>query len=127
MPIGSRLQHTVAVVRRGESGVFDDYNQPVFDETVLATLAAAIMPKDEREQLLASQVGAGLSDHTIFTLPTDLTGADYIVHDQGDCPMTEDLPHMRFEIAGIRNAAGLGHHLEIDARAVQGVQDVTGS
>ena len=94
---------------------------------MLATLKAALQPKDAREMALVSQAGAGVGDWTIFTFPIDLEGADAIWHDQGDCPMTDDLPHLRFEITGIRNAAGLGHHLEIDARAVQGTQDVTGS
>jgi hypothetical protein len=122
----SRLEHTVAIVRRTSSGE-TDYGADEFSEAVLATVKAAIQPKDERELALSTQAGAGVSDHTIYLLPTDLVGSDYILHDQGDCPMTSDLPHMRFEIEGIRNAAGKGHHLEVNARAVQGIEDVTGS
>lgn len=127
MPIGTRLTHTVAIVRATATGAYDDYNQPTETEAELATVKAAIQPRTEQEMALVSQAGAGVGDHVIFMLPIDVAGADAIVHDQGDCPMTDDLPSMRFEITGIANAAGLGHHLEIEARAVQSEQDVTGS
>lgn len=127
MPIGTRLEHTVDIVRSTTTGSYDDYNQPVTTPGVFATIKAAIQPKDAEEQAAVSQAGAGISDHTIYTLPVDIAGGDAVVHDQGDCPMDPDLPTMRFEVGGIRNAAGRGHHLEIDARAVQPEQDVTGS
>lgn len=127
MPIGSRLTHTVAIKRTTDTGAFDDYNQPIVTESTLATVKAAIQPRTADEMAAVSQAGAGFGDHVIFMLPTDVTGADAIEHDQGDCPLTSDLPTLRFEIDGIRNAAGLGHHLEIDARLVQAEQDVTGS
>ena len=126
MSFGSRLEHTVSIVRRTAVDE-DDYGQDEFSEAVLATVKAAIQPKTEREMALSTQAGAGVSDHTLYLFPTDLVGSDYILHDQGDCPMTWDLPHMRFEIDAIRNAAGKGHHLEVTARAVQGTEDVTGS
>lgn len=126
MSFGSRLEHTVTIVRRTASGE-DDFGQDRFTESAVATVKAAIQPKDERELALSTQAGAAVSDHTIYLFPTDIVGSDYILHDQGDCPMTSDLPHMRFEIEGIRNAAGKGHHLEVTARSIQGTDDVTGS
>lgn len=127
MAIGSRLTHTVAIVRSSATGSYDDYNQPVVSEAVVGTVKAAIQPKTEREQLAVSQAGAAVSDHTIFLLPTDLTTADAILHDAETCPLTHDLPTARFEISGVANAAGLGHHLEVDVRLVASPIEAVGS
>jgi len=126
MSFGSRLEHTVSIVRRTVSGE-TAFGADVYTYTTLATVRAAIQPASEREVDQTSQTGAGITEHTIFLFPTDVKGSDVILHDQGDCPMSDDLPHMRFEVEGIRNAAGRGHHLELRARAVEGVTDVTGS
>lgn len=127
MSIGSRLTHVVDIVRPTDTGSFDDYNQPTVTEAVLASVKASIQPKDAREQQAFSQAGAGISDHTVFLLPTDIKGSDAIEHDPDDCPLTRDLPFSRFEIDGIRNAAGIGHHLEVDVHAVNAPADATGS
>jgi hypothetical protein len=124
--IGDHLTHTVAVMRRTE-GAEDEYGQPILIEALLATVPAAIQPKTEEEQALLSQAGAEVSDHTVFMLPMDIVGSDFIVHDENDCPLTSDLPDMRLEIDGMRNAAGIGHHLELSVRNVADTQDVTGS
>lgn len=124
MSFGSRLTHTVTIVRTATSGDPDDddeFGQPVFTESTLATVRAAIQPKTEREIALTTQAGASVSDHRIYLLPTDLTTADAIVHDAQDCPMRPDLPDARFEITGVPDAAGLGHHLEVEAKLVAGV------
>lgn len=127
MPIGSRLTHTVTVVRDIDSGAEDDYGQPISTPTVVATPKAAIQSRSEQEQDVTSQAGASIADFTIFTLPIDVTTADSISHDPATCPMTDDLPELTFEIEGIRNAAGLGHHLEIEARAVNAPAEAVGS
>lgn len=125
--IGSRFTHTVSLIRRTASGSYDDYNQPIASDTVLATVKAAIQPRTQREQALISQAGAAVSDHVIYMFPTDLSTADAILHDAEDCPVTSDLPTARFEIAGVPNAAGLGHHLEVEARLVAAPQEAEGS
>jgi head-tail adaptor len=122
--IGSRLTHTVTIERSSSSGDPDDddeYGQPVRSPSTIATVRAAIQPKSDREVALTSQAGAALSDYRIYLLPTDLTTADAIIHDAQDCPMRPDLPDARFEIVGVPDAAGLGHHLEVDARFVEAV------
>jgi hypothetical protein len=43
-------------------------------------------------------------------LPTDVRAADLITFDPDD--------GRAYEIKGVRDAAGIGHHLEIDARMV---------
>lgn len=127
MPIGSRLTHTVDIVRATATGTLDDYGQPVESEAVLASVKAAIQPRTQREMETVSQAGAAVTTHAIYLLPTDLTTADYISHDASACPLSADLPDGRFEIIGIANAAGLGHHLEVDARLIASPQEAEGS
>lgn len=127
MPIGSRLEHRVTIVRESETGTLDDYGQPVTSAAVLATVQAAIQPRSAEEQAAVSQAGAAVSDHVIYLLPTDVTTADYISHDPVTCPMTSDLPDARFEITGVPNAAGRGHHLEVEARLVSAPAEAEGS
>lgn len=127
MAFGSRLTHSVAVVRRSNGATYDDYNHPVQNEAVLATVKAAIQPASAREQALQSQAGAVVADATIYLFPTDLTTADALVHSATDCPVSADLPTSRFEVVSIQNAAGLGHHLEVLARRVASPQDAEGS
>lgn len=127
MSFGSRLTHTVSIIRTSESGTLDDYGQPIRTEAVLSTPKAAIQPKSQREKTLFSQGGAEISTHTIFLFPTDLTTADALLHDAADCPVTVDLPTARYQIDGIANAAGLGHHLEVDARLVASPGEAEGS
>lgn len=127
MSFGSRLQHTVSIVRQDDNGTFDDYGQPVTVDEVLSTVKAAIQPRNERERDSASQGGPAVGDHVIFMFPTDLTTADAIFHDDTICPLVSDLPTSRFEIVGVPNAAGLGHHLEVQARLIESAQGAIGS
>lgn len=124
MSFAALLTHAVTIVRPSSSGDPDDddeYGQPVRTEGTIASVRAAIQPKTEQEIALSSQGGAASSDHRIFLLPTSLTTADAIIHDARTCPMRPDLPDARFEIVGVPDAAGIGHHLEVDARLITGV------
>lgn len=124
MSIGSRLTHTVTIVRLAVSTDPDDddeQGQPMRTESELATVKAAIQPKTDREVALTTQAGATVADHRIYLLPTDITTSDAIVHDAQECPMRPDLPDARYEVTGVPDAAGLGHHLEIEARVIGGV------
>lgn len=123
---GSRLTHTVTIVRETPTDTLDDYGQPTVT-TSQRTVKAAVQPRTEREQALMSNAGAAVSDHVIYMFPTDLTTADAIVHDEGTCPVASDLPTGRFEIVGVPNAAGLGHHLEVEANMVASPAEAEGS
>lgn len=130
MPIGDRLGHTVHLERDVDAGTEDDAGQPETENEVGEDFPAAIQPKSAREAALISQAGVPVGDWTIFTLPRLISTADKVVHDSSVCPMPEgaDLPDATFELQAIRNAAGLGHHLEIDARLVgSAVTGVAGS
>jgi head-tail adaptor len=127
MSFGSRLTHTVSIVRKADAHNLDDYGQPITSDDVIETVKAAIQPRRENEQGAVSQAGPAVADHVIFMFPTSLRTADAIVHDQSVCPVIRDLPTARYEISGVPNAAGLGHHLEVQARLIESAQLATGS
>lgn len=124
---GSRLTHQVSIVRKNDSGNLDGYGQPITSDEVIETVFAAIQPRSAREQPAVGQGGPAVSDHVVYLFPTDLTTADSILHDEATCPMPRDLPTSRFEIVGVPNAAGLGHHLEVDCRLVESALEAEGS
>jgi hypothetical protein len=130
MSFGSRLTHTVTIVRASSSGDPDDddeYGQPVETEGTHATVKAAIQPLTrDTEQPLTTQAGAATADHRIYLFPMDITTADAIVHEAQACPMRPDLPDGRYEVTAVPDAAGLGHHLEVEARLIGGIS-VAGS
>jgi hypothetical protein len=107
MAIASRLIRTL-VIERASDGAVDEYNQPSRIWATLATVRGLIQPKRAREVAQLNQAGAVVSTHTVFLAPTDVREADRILADDGQ----------RYEIDGVRDAAGLGHHLELDARTV---------
>lgn len=122
--IGSRLTHTVTIEPStfdGVPGNDDEYGQPDRVPGTPVTVKAAIQPKSDQEIALTTQAGGALADYRIYLLPMSLTTSAAIVHDAQDCPMRPDLPDARFEIIGVPDAAGLGHHLEVDAKLVQSV------
>ena len=130
MSIGSRfLNHRVSIARRSatldeeDEPTFDEYGQPITSETTLASgIAAGIQPKSARELAAISQAGVASSSHNIYMLPRDITTADAIVHDASECPVRTDLPDMTFQVVAVPDAAGAGHHLEIDGQMVDSQQ-----
>lgn len=130
MSFASLLDHTVYVIRNVETGDTDDYNHPITEEDRGGPLAAAIQVRSATDVARFSQAGAALSDYVIFTQNRVVTTADEILHDTTLCPKadTVDLPTMRFELVGVRNPTGRGHHLSLDAKLVQSLsQGVEGS
>jgi hypothetical protein len=130
MSFASRLTHTVHLVRDVPGATDDEYGQPVTVTEIGENFRAAIQPKTAREIALVTQAGAAYTDTTIFCLPRLMTTADKIVHVAASCPVpaAADLPDGTYELSGVRNAAGLGHHLEVDARVIgTGAAAVEGS
>lgn len=128
MTFSALLDHRVHIVRRVD-GVDDSYGQPTQTDEIGETFAAAIQPKSVREVVAISQAGAAIGDYTIFLAPRLLTEADVIVHDTATCPKPDvaDFADCRFEVTGVRNAAGIGHHLEVDVRLTGASGGVEGS
>jgi hypothetical protein len=118
----------VRTTRDDDVGDRDEYGQPVDVSTDTTAFRGLVQPKEAREQALLSQAGAIASDHTIFAWPVDIIGADYIAFADPDDETAED-PNddRRYQVTGIRDAAGIGHHLEIDAVLVTAGGEEEGS
>ena len=129
MSFTSLLDHRVYLERDLASGGDDEWGQPVTLTEVSGPFAASIQPKRVREVALISQGGAVIGDYTIFTLPRRIAASDAIIHDETMCPKASevDYPTLRFEVTGVRNPAGRGHHLEVDASLVGETTGVAGS
>jgi head-tail adaptor len=91
--------------------LLDDYGQPVSAWSTLASVAGLIQPRTATEVALQSQGGATLTDTVIYLLPRDVLAADRIRR-------ASEATGPYYEISGVRDAAGHGHHLELDARRV---------
>lgn len=86
----------------------DDYGQATYAPAVLATVDGRIRPRTAREVPLTSQAGAAISTHIADLYPvTGITTACWIEHDG-----------QRFDITGVSDAAGAGHHMTLDLVAV---------
>lgn len=103
MSIGSRYRHTVIVKRAAATGTLDEYGQPVTAEATVATVAGLVQPRSAREVALASQAGAAIGSHVLYTAPL----ADLAT----DCWV--ELAGRRYDIVSIADAGGVGHHLEV--------------
>ena len=95
-----------------EHPLLDDYGQQVHGWAALATVAGSIQPRKATEVALQSQGGATMTDTVVYLMPTDVLAADRI-------RPAVDTAGPWYEITGVRDAAGRGHHLELDARLVE--------
>ncbi len=110
MSFDGLLTHKLAV-ERAASGAPDEYGQPSRTYATLATFRGRIEPKSSREVAALSEAGAVVSDHTLRTRPRDHREADRIRFEPADGRL--------FEIMGIRDMAGAGHHLTVDLTLVK--------
>ena len=106
------LRHRL-VIERVTNGAVDDRNMPAQTWATLAEVPGLVQPKSAKELAQLSQGGPVSSDHTIFLMPTDLRESDRIRFDPDD--------GRRYEVVGVRDAAGWGHHLEVDATMVEAI------
>ena len=105
----------------------DEYGQPVATGTVVTPFRGLIQPRAIREVAAISQAGLEVGEQVIYARPFDVIGADYIAHADPDDPAHIDsLDPRRYQVTGVRDAAGLGHHIEIDAHLVIAGDDVAG-
>ena len=110
MSFDDLLIHTLAI-ERATSGASDEYGQPSRTYATLATFRGRIEPKSAREVAQLNQAGAVISDHTLYARPRDLRESDRIRFDPADGRL--------FEITGIRDMAGAGHHLTVDLAVIK--------
>ena len=110
MSFDALLVHRLAV-ERATSGTLDAYGQPARTYATLATFRGRIEPKSAREVAALSGAGAVVSDHTLYARPRDLRESDRIRFEPADGRL--------FEITGIRDSAGAGHHLTVDLTLIR--------
>lgn len=110
MSFDSRLRHQVAIMR-GTPGAVDEYNQPTITYSAIATVPALIQPRTGREAIQDNEAGPMRGTYQVFMRPADVVEADHLIcQDSGVDGI--------YEIIFVANAAGLGHHLELDATRV---------
>lgn len=119
MSYSGRLIHTLTL-ERPVYGADDTYGQPVAAFGTVATIRGLPQPKTIREVALSSEAGVVVGDWTVFLEAIELHESDRLVHDPVTCTVrgVRDLPAGTFQPTGIRNAAGIGHHLEVDAELI---------
>ena len=101
------LPHSV-VIERATAGTVDDRGVPAQVWAALATVSGWIQPKSARELAQLSQGGPVSSTISIYLWPTDVNEDDRITY-AGDT----------YQIDGIRDEAGVNHHLKLDCHLVE--------
>lgn len=113
------LTHRVSIVRDVPTGSLDaQRHETVAATTIASAVPAAIQPTSDRERAQQADAGVVASDFTVFLRHRSLTDQDRIVHVAASCPMAPDLPDATYLVRGIRDAAGLGHHLEVNVTTI---------
>ena len=110
MSFDGLLIHRLAVERATPGGEIA-YGQPSRTYATLATFRGRIEPKSASEVAALSGAGAVISDSTLYARPRDLRESDRIRFDPADGRL--------FEITGIRDMAGAGHHLTVDLTLIK--------
>ncbi len=110
MSFDDLLIHSLAV-ERATAGAEDAYGQPARTYATLAVFRGRIEPKSAREIAQVNQAGAVVSDHALRTRPRDLRASDRIRFEPADGRL--------YEITGIRDMAGAGHHLTVDLTRIE--------
>lgn len=119
MSFDSQLIHSVSI-RRATQGTLDDYGQPSLTWNTLATVPARIYPKPTRlgggqvEEVTTHGGGTSITDHTVAMRPTTIASADRLLAVSAGIHTGKT-----FEVLMVRDAAGHGHHMELDVRLVE--------
>src|ERR1035437_7005820 len=91
--------------------LLNEWGEQVYAWVTLSTVNGSVQPKTATEVALQSQGGAEMVTHVIYVLPTDVLASDRI-------RLASEATGPYYQITGVRDAAGRGQHLELDARKV---------
>jgi hypothetical protein len=129
MAFADLLDHQVYIERKVGTGTETDYGHEVTTIETSALFAAAIQPKTARELALTTQDGPPIGDFNIFIEERVVGNQEAIIHATSLCPKADEVDYAdsRFEILGVRNETGRGHHLALDARLIGQPGGVEGS
>ncbi len=104
MSFDDMLNASLVIKQPVATGALDDYGQPVTAEATVATVDGRIRPRTAREVPLASHGGAAISTHIADLWPVAGLNTGCWIETGG----------VRYDITGISDAAGAGHHLALD-------------
>lgn len=107
MTIESMFHHSLEVRRAAtaDPATVDDWNRPTYAaDTVIATVPGQVQPLSFQEVAALADAGAVVGDYKAYLRPTDVLPSDRI--------RRVDTDEM-FEIRAVKDAAGIGHHLEL--------------
>lgn len=107
------LPHTIEVRRDIPTGAFDEYNQSVTTEQLVFTRYGWLQWSSGREALTPTDAGPLVQEGVLYTDFTD-GSEEFRTGDRVTCLETGDLA----EVRGVRDAAGINHHLEVIVRRV---------
>lgn len=113
------LNTTVAIKRTSDTGSLDtegdDYGHKEQTTATVATVAARIEPKASPmgtqggvQEPTTTWEGTTINDFVVFMRPADVTPFDSLTDADGN----------DYKILQVRDAAGDGHHYEIDVRKI---------
>lgn len=103
-----RLPHTITI-QRNTPGAVDDRGVPAQVWATTTTAQAWVQPKSVREIQQLSQGGPVVSTHSIYVEPAaSVNENDRISYGS-----------KTYQIDGIKDEAGIGHHLKLDCHLVE--------
>jgi SPP1 family predicted phage head-tail adaptor len=100
------LRHTL-VIERATNGSPDERGVPAQTWATLATIKGSIQPLTSLEVAQLTQGGPVASTHKAYIAPTDILEGDRVRADG-----------ILYQIDGIDDEAGWGHHLKLNLHAV---------
>lgn len=109
MSIGDRYRHTLVVKHLVATGTTDTYGQPVTAEATVASVPGLVQPRKGREVTYVTQAGPVVADHYGYCDPLASLDAECWLEVDG----------IRYDVLHVADAAGLGHHYELDLRRVE--------
>lgn len=110
MSFDDRLVHSL-VIERPTDGVVDDYNDSVVTYATLAEVPGLIQPMTVDEVAQLNSAGATLSRFKGYVRITEIQPSDRVRIASGPMAGT-------YEIDGVLDEAGIGHHYKLFARQV---------
>lgn len=123
MSIGDLLRHSIVLVRDGSPAALDpegdDRGHPATTPADVATYAGLIQPRDARERLSVAGNDVNVGTHRIYleAAAIGVVDVDDRLRKEATAPGADLAGEYR--IVGIANAAGMGHHLEVDAELIR--------
>lgn len=116
--IGKLFRHDLSIIWQLEAGTLDpegaDLGHPRSTETVAGTVRGLVQPRSARERASASGRDVNVGDFRVYleAIALDIVNADVVIRKAGD--PDPDL-NGDYRVLFVGNAAGQGHHLELDA------------